>query len=277
MKRLLLLAAALTVLAGCAEETPPRADTDPVPLGPPLAGWVLSPALVPLEGAEVIVQGENITVTADSGGRYAFEDLPTGTPLVVVAAADGFVPSPKSVTLRPATAHLVNFTLEAVPVLEPYHRTVPYQGFLSCALVTEGPTGQNGYPCGVDGTDERAWDVPVDAGVQGIIVEVAWEPVTELARDLNVTVETVGFGDLDAVLAEAEGASVLRAQVAQAAAERYYTGQGGILRIQVDIGADADADEAGAGVGLAVQQTFEVFVTAFYHAPPPAGFTIAEA
>ena len=66
------------------------AITLPVTPGGPVQGTVLSPAGLPVEGAEVVVEGTEYAATTGADGRFAFAHLPEGD-WVVVARAEGMV------------------------------------------------------------------------------------------------------------------------------------------------------------------------------------------
>ncbi len=279
------LALLLVALAGCVEDagdgeaTPEAEAPDGVeePSGDEaLSGWVFDPALAPVVGAHVAVPALNVSTTADEQGRYAFDGLPTDEVLVLVVQADGFKPSSKSVTLVPETAMRLNFTLAPVPVEVAYAQKLSFNGLVGCGGVLKVNNQGSDLECGTSAAvDERAWEFPVDADVAGIVVEVVWEPGTPAAEHLNLTVETVGFGNFDEVLAGTEGASVLRGQVNAFQSQRFYS-DGGIVRVTVDPGRNTADDETGTGVGFAVQQPFEAFATVFYVEPPPPGYSIVD-
>lgn len=275
MIRNVLAALALTagLLAGCTDEAPPADDT-PVAEGPALSGFVFDAALRPLSGATVDVVAANASAPTDADGRYRFQQIPRDTALLVTVTLEGYITASKSVSV-PADAGLrLNFTLEAVPIDEPYLEVLKFEGFLPCQVRIGQDDGGSTTECGAVLGQERldVWEFSVGPGVAGIVVEVAWEPSTAAATILNATVETVGYGDADTILAQVEGPSVLRAQVAEAYASRFYP-EGGIVRLTVSIGSDAD-EEAGTSAGAAVDQDFQAFATVFYHAPPPATYSV---
>ncbi|HLF16777.1 MAG TPA: carboxypeptidase-like regulatory domain-containing protein [Candidatus Thermoplasmatota archaeon] len=271
---LLLLAGA--ALAGCSGDGGSgEADgTDAPPSGPPaLSGWVFDPAIHPVAGANLTIASANATAVSDAGGRYAFAtDLPLDELLVVVTQAPGYTTLSKSVTLSARGPTLLNFTLERVPVLLPTNETQDFNGFISCkAVVTSGENTV--VDCGaVAGQTENVWDFNVGPNLAGVVLEVEWAEGTPLAEALNLTVETVGFGDSDATLAWAEGPSILRAQVNQAQGRAFY-GDGGTVRAIVTPASNADQEETAIGAGATVQQDFHVIASIFYVEPPPPTFS----
>ncbi len=272
--------ALLIVLAGCST---PGADTGETgehnggggtPTFPPLAGFVFDPAVIPIEGATISIASLGLEVTTDADGVYAFEELPTGDVLVVVVQAEGYKPASKSLSLDADVSVLLNFTLERIPIKIPTHNTLTYKGIVGCGAIVKGAgtSYRQNCPGGV-AVDNKVWEFYADADLAGAVIEVVWEAQSETARHLNLTVQTVGYGDLDEILFSQEYGSILRGQISSVQAARFYS-DGGLVRVTVDVGRNTADEEVDIGAGFAVQQEFEVFATLFYVAPPPADFTI---
>lgn len=284
MRGVVLLVICALVLAGCSGkgggETTDDGSSGNASSGsvPPLSGWVFDPAVAPVVGANVTIPSLDFGVATDEQGRFAFADVPANQPLLVVVTADGYKPGSKSLQLDPGTAMRLNFTLDRVSVQKPHHQTQTFTGNIDCAGVLKIDDQREPLPCGgVDlGIDERVWEFQVNEGLAGAVIEVVWTPVTPAAQHLNLTIETVGAGNLDEVLFSQENGNILRGQIGTYDANRFYSG-GGTVRVTLDIGRNIDDEEAGVGAGLAFQQDFDVFATAFYVEPPPPSFTIADA
>ncbi len=240
-----------------------------------LGGWIFDPALAPVEGASVTIPALNHSTETTPEGHYGFTGLPYNQVIVVVVQAEGYESNSKAVTLSPDTILLLNFTLKPVSEKVAFSERLSFNGLISCGGVIKVQNQPNDIECGISGgVDERVWEFTVKPDVAGIVVEIIWEAGTPAAEHLNLTIETVGFGNFDEVLAGNEGESILRGQVNRFQSERFYT-EGGILRVTVDSGRNAAQDETGTGVGLAVQQDFEAFATVFYVDGPPPGYSIA--
>ena len=269
------------LLAGCSDAPAdgPAVDGERPTVSPPgeepLSGWVFDPALAPVVGATVSIPALAATTTVDDEGHYGLADLPYDEVLVVVVEADGYRPSSKSVTLVPGTLLRLNFTLSPVPREVAYSEALSFNGLIGCGGVVKQDNQGQSVECGSSAAvDERVWEFEVKEKVAGIVVEIVWEPGTPAAEHLNLTVETVGFGNFDEVLTGAEGPSILRGQVNQFQSKRFYS-EGGVVRVTVDPGRNTADDETGTGAGFAVQQDFEAFATVFYVEPPPPGYSIA--
>lgn len=269
----------LLLLAGCsnAKDQEDGTSTGEASGNEPLSGFVFDAAIQPIAGANVSIPSLGVATTTNEKGRYGFAELPYDASMTVITQADGFQPTSKSLQVVQGTAMHVNFTLERVPVKTPFHDTDSFQGIINCNGVAKAEGERHEIPCGLVaqglGVDNRVWEFQVDPELTGLVVELFWKQDTEFARHLNLTIETMGFGDQDKVIFSEEGESVLRGQIGAFDARRFYSG-GGMVRVAVDIGRNTAADEVNAGVGFAAQQTFEVFATEFYVAPPPPSFTI---
>ncbi len=244
---------------------------------PPLAGFIFDPAVTPIAGATVSIPALGLEAPTDKDGVYAFSQLPVNEVLVVVVQAQGYKPDSRSLSLEPNVSVLLNFTLERVPVKTPTHNTVTFKGIIGCGIIAKanGQAHRQSCPGGI-AVDTRVWEFNVDPELAGAVVEVVWDAQTPAAEHLNVTIETVGFGELDEVLFSQEYGSILRGQITNAQAARFYTG-GGLVRVSVDIGRNTADDEVDVGVAVAAQQDFDIYATLFYIEPPPADFTIADA
>ncbi len=277
---LLLLLPAL--LAGCSSSDKPETSDTPADDGNTspaslevLGGWVFDPALAPVVGAEVSIPALNQSTKANDQGHYGFKSLPYDQVLVIVVQATGFESTSKAVTLTQDTILQLNFTLAPVSEKVAYNERLSFNGLISCDGVVKVQNNPNNIECRISGgVDERVWEFTVKPDVAGIVVEIFWDAGTPAAEHLNLTVETVGFGNFDEILSGNEGGSILRAQVNRFQSERFYT-QGGIVRVTVDVGRNTADDETGSGAGVAIQQDFEAFATVFYVDGPPPGYSIA--
>ena len=158
---LLVLALAL---AGCAGGKGGKKDgvasDDDLRALPQLHGYVVDPAIRPLEGVTVKVLDTNSTTTTDDGGYFGLDDLPTEQFLVIVASKPGFIPQSTQVTLAPDTPVRLNFSLAPEPTKAAFERTLQFEGFIGCQMATNSPTGNNSFNCGQTagnpGTAEKA-------------------------------------------------------------------------------------------------------------------------
>lgn len=275
---LLLLAA--TVLGGCLADEEPADDGAAVPEPTPeavdrptLHGWIVDTAIRPLAGVTVEVIEYNETVVTNEDGFYGFDGLPADEALILVAAAEGFMPRSQQVTLRPDAPVRLNFTLQALPTKTPYFDVQDFNGLLGCQATVVVSEQASTADCS-NGDPGDIWEFSVSQDLAGLVLEVVWEQATELSSSLNARLETLGLGDQNVLLAEAVGESILRLQVPQDVAERLYPA-GGQMRLTVTVMPNTDEEESGLGFGVAVNQEFQAFASAFYVEAPPGTYTVA--
>jgi len=274
--RLLALVAFAVLLAGCTHPGHVKtAGSSAVEVrdGHLLAGWVSDAAQLPVAKAHLRVEAANATAITNGDGWYGFSTLPLGEPLLVVADADGYKPLSKSVTLAEDSSLVLNFTLEAIPVKTPHVEMIPKKGLVSCQASVIVVEEEYKTECGNnDPNSKPKIEFTVGPDTAGIVLELVWEAGSPLAQQLNLTVETVGFGDQDQVLASLSGKSVLRAQVNSIQAARFYSA-GGIVRSLVSAGSNPDEDESTVGVSVPLQQSFDLYVSVFYVEGPSPTYT----
>lgn len=261
-------------LAGCAE---PEEGQDPVeddqPDLPPLHGWVFDEAIRPLADVRIDAIENGQASVSNADGYYSFEGLPVDRPVILVAELEGYEPLSKQVTLEQDGAVRLNFTLVKIPEAVPYSEALPFKGFISCQahVVTDDDSPMT--DCSGGAQQDDTWEFTVGPELAGAVVEIGWEPSTQAAESMYAKLETLGFGDQNILLAETLGGSVLRLQVAEDVAAKYYSA-GGKIRLSVHVSPNVDENEAGIGAGLAVNQDFDAIASLFYIEPPSPTYTV---
>jgi hypothetical protein len=273
--RWLTLLLIITAFAGCAEDR--VEDTPDLPPGintedAQLHGFVFDPTVFALEGVTIEVLDTAQTATTDAEGRYELDGVPTGVPVLLVASKAGYDTSSKTITLEPEVPIRLNFTLNPVPVKTPTDVAIKFNGAIDCE--SKVIVNENEIPgdCGSD--NANVWEFNVNEDLAGAVIEVAWIPGTDLANSLGATLETLGFGDQNIIIAETFGTSPLRLQIPNAVAEKYYS-EAGSMRLTVEVRPDNESNEAGAGVGAAASQQFNAVASLFYVEGPPPGYSVA--
>ncbi len=275
-----VLVTVLIILAGCAgngdDVVDPSDDGSAAPAIPPLSGYVFDAAIAPLAGAKVSIPSLGLDAPTNEDGVYSFSQLPIGEVLVIVVQKDGYKPQSRSLSLDQDVAVLLNFTLDPVPVKVATHNTLTFKGIIGCSALVKasGSNLRQTCPGGV-AVDERVWEFNVDPDLAGAVIEVVWDAQTPAADQLNLTIETVGYGQLDEILFSQEYGSILRGQISNSQASRFYT-DGGLVRVSIDVGRNTADEEVDIGTAFAAQQSFDIYATLFYVAPPPPAFTIAD-
>lgn len=272
---LLLLAVAVSGCADNAESgTPAITDDTPIEDIPPLHGWIFDQALVPLDGVEVEILEIGQKATSNAEGFYAFEgELPSNEPLILVARQDGYKPGSHQLTLQPSAPVRLNFTLEAEPILVPETVVLDFDGFLNCQYNVE-LSGQQYFNDCSGGSGGDIWQFSVGPDLAGVVIEIGWEPNTDLSKYLHAKLETSQVSDQTIVLSETVAEPVLRLQVGEQFSKKYYP-EGGIMQLTVNVDPANAELETEAGASVAVSQNYKVFASLFYVEPPPQGYTFA--
>ncbi len=278
MKAAAVLVVLAIAVAGCAEEPtasdaePMPADEDPDPIHA-LSGWILTPDIRPIPGATVTIQSGPIATT-DAEGHYTFPEVVRNESLILIVEAPGFETASRTTTVPPEVGIIVNVTMQPVPVKTPTSEVLDTTLFLACGAVASA--GGDDYPVACEAVDDAhqdTWEFAVRPDTAGVVIEAAWEPSSPGAEFLHMTVETVGFGASDETLAIVEGSSILRAQVSEAAAAKFYS-DGGRIRVTIGPSANVDESEAGTGSAVVIQQEVQVFASVFYVEGPDATYTV---
>jgi len=134
-----------TALAGCSEESsPPVEEEEDLGLDEPLQatattgvirGVVIDVAIVPVEGANVTIQGRGQTTTTNANGAFGFSDLEPGT-YFLQASKPGFNSTQVTATVVAGEdkPDVVKIQILANPGSAPYWVPTYYAGFLACGF-----------------------------------------------------------------------------------------------------------------------------------------------
>ncbi len=276
-----LLLVACLILAGCsAPAEGPAADTqaldgDELPALAPtatLVGDVVDRAFRSIDGANVrlapVGNGTALETNATELGEFQFANLTLGAYTLFVSAP-GFLAHEQSIDLAQTEAG-VRVVLERIDGIMPRMELHQINGIIACDFIFQ-PTHshENGHEhgntrCdGALGGDRHQWDIPVERGAEGIIVELTWEAGTELARFLLVRVHD----QAGTLVAETEASSPLRLHISRSNLEQSVP-TGGTLRAEALVGAGEDSGGSDHGVGWQFQQEFEAFASIFYGYQP---------
>lgn len=249
---LLALALVLTPsLSGCMGERTSSPE-DELPEPGTIEGRVLGQEGTPVQGATVSLLASNTSATTDEGGDFEMTDIAPG-PVTLTAYKEGYSTQTIRDDLGEGEHLQLEFRLVDAPSLDAYHTTISFQGSIECGMPA-------GVECpGAEQDPPEHW-YEVDPGLQGILYEVTWDPPGDVEQELRL---------------EAAAAS------GHACGETYETVTGGpVLRLHVEEGFPIAGGHQCARLWAAedpmFQQTYELFVTLFYHEPMPDGFSAME-
>lgn len=252
-------------LAGCTKDEP-AAQASAITPGI-LAGVVSDVGLTPLAGANVTVEGMNVSATTDAAGAFSFEVLPGE--YVVLASLAEFKPGALRASVLSTQVSTLAFQLEAIPKLVPRIDVAEAQGYLACRALVIAAENREAIDCGERDPNERPgveFGLASVDGLGGVVAEVAWEARTSGATILSVQAELVN-GDDRVLLGVTEGTSPVSLPL-----PGRLLAPGTIVITVGPTGSFTD-EEAGADGGLALQQPFTVYQSAFYHTTPPGGYS----
>lgn len=250
---------------------------------PSVEGFVLDESRAPPVGANVTIQNHDKSVAVDATGHYAFYGLDDNAVFVLIARAPGYHAKAQQFVAIDGKVIRLDFILTPRPTETPYNETIERAGLVSCQAVagaghdhggdgTEFEQGCSGIAGMADSSAEQVIEVEVKPDVVGMVVEVHWDSIHFLSDFMMVTLETVGYGDLDKDFGSTIGPSVIKMEIPQGDVAKFYQEQGGTVRITVDVHFEDD-DEQAVGAAFAYQQPFTVRVSNFYVTPQPRDFT----
>lgn len=307
------LVAILASLAGCTDASgteEPTADSAqdfgvaPTATTGVLLGVVVDETITPIMGVKVklnLPDGTDASKETDGEGRFAFGDLAPGDYFI---AATHFKYGSAQITATVVAGEenppINKIQLSRLFSQDPYMETITYDGYLACAYAIgvsstcvndyTRVTGEQCLPNGEcycaggclrdqelarQGGNLREYVSVVGPGWQALIVEMTWEPTSDLGKELGLVVSY--FSRPDAI--------------------HRYGGAGGEspVRLQLDTGVEHESAEKGAADhtivpsngteelftffsanagSVTVNQQFKVYQTIFYYAVPPEGWSL---
>lgn len=276
MRALAVLGILCVALAGCSRGGSDARDDPQV--GVVVEGWVIDERIAPVPGAVARLAGLGLETRTDEAGHYALE-APAGMDLVLVVEAVGYKGESGAVTALSGTHHVLNFSLERLPLAEPYDEVQAFDGLLRCGIVAttqedpSKPHEHQGVRCSSLANDtSNRWAYVLPADTTGVVVEVAWQPQSDVSHALVLKVTVAATGEAVAFL---EGTSILRVQLSSLKlAQERQAGHDELILV-VEPGAGSGDHEHGA-VGAFVQQQFVIYATAFFNGPVPPAYSIAD-
>lgn len=295
MRFLVVLLMLGVTLAGCAENSEPVQEDDPVDLELQatsttgvVRGVIVDPSIVPIAGATVRIDSLDLETTSNEDGAFGFQDLEPG---VYFLNADklGYTSVQSSVTVEagvdkpPAVRLMLELDLAELPFYVP----LKWDGHMLCGLSVIAL-------CGVvelvyDTPDEFITVIELDTpGVTYWQSEMIWKTTTSLSPNMalwqgatgdggcwldehmsgsplvmNLTLGDLGdFGDADCFNSLGNTTDLHL---------RVFSGSIDGTRPPTDNGCYPVINFC-AGVGATLEQPFEVFNHVFYDFKPPEGW-----
>lgn len=280
-----------TALAGCSggddadtSSIDPSADDGTTGT---IEGLVIDAELLNVANATVAILDAAAETATGDDGHFLLEGVPTGQQTLVVNKL-GYESSAQRVDVVAGQATEVEVTLSAIAVEEPYLDVVPFAGYFECSMAAADVLWSG---CGyiahstVFPDDVTTGYYTKESGGQQILHELTWQS-TSLATGQNLDFSVISQ-DRDSCqwYANHFGPSPLSILVTVGETftnpeSPYPTGGCGddvvddedtALGVLV-LSSPMYANDV-ALLGLTVQQSFEGYVTVFYHQDMPSGFS----
>jgi hypothetical protein len=253
-----------------------------------IRGQVLTEEGLPVPEADVGLRERNQNTTTDASGRFAFTGIPDGTYTLDVAKL-GFESSGVQISLTKGEAAETTVRLAAIATATPHTEVLPFSGRFECSYALADTFWHGcGYPAhsSVFPSDTNLAEYDKGLGATQIVHELSWE-ATSLATGSNLDFSVVQGGGREGCqwYANAFGPSPIRIQVTvgeqfENADSPYPTGTCGdnvVNELDKNLGVLILSSPTYAGgvatAGLTLQQSFEGFVSVFYHQEAPADYS----
>ncbi len=265
--RILPLLFIMVTFAGCAGDAPEPVTDNPLGLpdveaGPDtgaIQGVVVDTAIVPIVGATITIGALGIELVTDENGGFGISDMEPGIYAVDVSAPL-YLPAQQVVEVVAGQASKARILLQADPTPLPYHETLKYNGFVGLwapgASYVVQLLFQNDTICRCQTMFSPGKDVTE------FVFEAIWEPSLSVPTmdQMSWELDSYAHGSLDNQEGEYSTSPIyarLNRTLYSPAADEW------LARITPGIGA-----------GIYIQQSYEMFVSTFYHGAAPQGFSI---
>ncbi len=279
---LLIVGAAL---AGCAEDGGPKDTGDVTGLDSELEatedtgiirGVVVDPAIVPIAGVTITIQGSGASTQTNEAGEFGFDGLSPGTYFLTATKLGYFdVQQSTDVVAGEARPPIVRVLMERDAGFNPYSSTQQYTGFYQCGTSAVVVCGAPGILLGIFGMEDPVGGdtsnpyLYFEEGVDFIQAEMVWESSQALSPELYFEMEALDSNcDKESsrtFLANAQGESPIRAR-----ANETVLDEGGIGGPNCGIYFSVFSGGAqGTPAGASFQQGFDWFITEFHGYTPP--------
>ncbi len=177
------------VLAGCAgsgqtESIGPEEDEGFGQGTASIVGLVMTNELTPIAGAQVQIDELDLLVT-DEAGWFEAHGLAAGSHRVVVGAL-GYVSAAQQVSVGEDESREVRFTLDSVPVAEPFVEVSHDRGYSACDYMLVVLTGRVPPPCDTGQEPNNEFVKPVDESWRFHVTEAVWESTSAFEETMRL-------------------------------------------------------------------------------------------
>lgn len=261
-----------------------------------IQGVVTDPAIQPIEGAEVTLQGLGQSTTTASDGSFAFSNLaPRDYTLEITA--DGFVSTTVDVSVSSGKVATSDTILAQKPTTQAFMQQQEFTGFVECSastpVVAVAVCAIPNFFVSNTTNDRFMFTWEVEPNLHQLTAEIDWDPSQPTGTHLSFNIEPAGISNeptttyaepvgegplvanidreaLEAVEAnmtaicneEAEPQGAISPSNPDAYCRPNLLEEGGAFQARIFV---SNADPIPAGTNL--QQEYHVIVTMFYNAP----------
>lgn len=267
-------------LAGCASGDSSDGGDDPVGLdddtaasGTSLRVLVTDDTLTPLQDATVQIRETEAQKLTNAEGVATFSLDEPGTYTVDVQKL-GFESQSKRADVTADQRASVDFSLNSIRVVEAYHETLIYEGFMSCGgglVIVAFTSGCN------DANHQVFFDTNVTTDVQTIIGEMVWEQTSTLsAEQLRMTMgideDCSDFCEYGEQYGDVQSTSPLYLRADASFSGITDNEEEELIPVRQRVWTPFSSDGT-VPVILVVQQPFQVHTTLFYGEEAEDGFS----
>ncbi len=288
MRFLVLLLAAATVFAGCADTAAPVTE-DEFGLEEDLVatkdtgvvrGVVVDNTIVPIPGVLVVLKGTELTATTNAEGAFGFSNVAPGSHFLEVSKlAFQTVQASVQVEANVAAPPILRIVIERDPSTTPYVIPMHFAGHMGCSL---SYIALCGLPVVQDlSEDSFLATFPIDGTPQWINLESVWEGTQPTGNQMNLNMGATPAGPAT-TFDTAQGPSPLLATANETTLIAAGVGAGNDLVGRMfawEMEGTGIDDHTGQcvyvvlttycqGPGMALDQDFDFYVHAFYNWVP---------
>ncbi|MHB8634287.1 MAG: carboxypeptidase-like regulatory domain-containing protein [Thermoplasmatota archaeon] len=222
-----------------------------------ISGVVVDAGIHPLPGAIVKLPGMDLSDVARRDGSFSFTELIPSAYYLEVNAT-GYYPASTLVTVSPGEITRVKFVLTAVPPPTPYHITQTFNGFSDVT--------QDSLLGGLSACSGCSTAIALDAPAQALVVEATMarysgaDPIGN--NSFAYTVRDENDPNCCDYLASGSGPNALWLELR-------HPNLGNATNLYVDV-------EPQSFPSPEFEKSFTAYVTAWYNALPPTGWSIVK-
>lgn len=264
-------------LAGCASgdsgDDGINLDDDTGDSGTTLQVLVTDDTLTPLAGATVQVRDTGAQKLTDSEGVAKFSLNESGA-YTVDAQKLGFASQSKRVDVAADQTANLDFALDPIQVVEAYHETLIYDGFMACGgglVLIALTTGCN------DANHRVFFDTNVTTDIQTIIGEMVWQQTSsfsaeQLRMTMGINEDCSEFCEYEEQYGDEQGPSPIYLREDASFAGITENEEEDLIPVRQRAWTPFSSDGA-VPVILVVQQPFQLHTTVFYGEEAQDGFS----